>query len=79
MKEWFKQRRQRIREDSLHRIKLFLGMYAPDGVSAEVAQANLGIYGLGKRRSLKQLEDFVGISLTKGQGNKGVSEFLFKR
>ena len=75
MKEWFKQRRERIRAESLHRIKLFLGMYTPDGVSADVAQANLGIYGVGKRRTLKQLEDFVGISLAKGQGNKGVSEF----
>lgn len=31
--------------------------------------ANLGIYGLGKLRSLEQLEDFVGINLKKKKDN----------
>ena len=75
MKEWFKQRRERIRKDSLRRIKLFLGVGTPEGVGADVAQANLGIYGLGKRRTLTQLENFVGIDMKKRQKNNGVSAF----
>jgi len=73
IKEWFKQRRERVRKQGLLRTKTFLGIEGPEGVSMEVAHANLGIYGLGKRRSLKQLQDFVGIDLTKRQGNKGTS------
>jgi len=70
IKEWFKQRRERIRAQSLVRTKTFLGISSHDGVNLEVAHANLGIYGLGKRRTLKQLEDFVGIDLAKKQGTK---------
>ena len=73
MKEWFKQRRERIRNQSLQRVKIFLGIVSPEGVSIEAAQANMGIYGLGKRRTLKQLQDFVGIDLVKQKGFDGVS------
>lgn len=36
-------------------------------------QANLGIYGLGKRRTLEQLSDFAGLDLTVRKGNMGPS------
>lgn len=73
MKEWFKQRRERIRNQSLQRVKIFLGIATPEGINIEAAQANMGIYGLGKRRTLKQLQDFVGIDLVKRKGYDGVS------
>jgi len=41
------------------------------GERIETARANLGIYGLGKRRSLEQLLDFVGISLSGGNNDGG--------
>ena len=72
IREWFKQRRERIRKQSLLRIKTFLGLESPEGVNAEVAHANMGIYGLGKRRNLKQLQDFVGIDMSRRKGNKDV-------
>lgn len=45
----------------------------PGGDSSETAQANLGVYGIGKRRTLQQLMDFVGIDLVKKTGNRAVS------
>jgi Glycosyltransferase (GlcNAc) len=72
-KEWFKQRRERIRNQSILRVKTFLGINSAPGVPMEVAHANMGIYGLGKRRTLKQLEDFARIDLLKRRGVKGVS------
>lgn len=71
MKEWFKQRRERIRNQSLQRVKIFLGIATPEGINIEAAQANMGIYGLGKRRTLKQLQDFLGIDLVKRKGYDG--------
>jgi hypothetical protein len=51
----------------------------PGGDSSETAQANLGVYGIGKRRTLQQLMDFVGIDLVKKTGNRAVSfPFLAK-
>ena len=43
------------------------------GGKLAAARANLGIYGLGKRRTLAQLLEFTGISLTPGHqhGNEG--------
>lgn len=35
-------------------------------------QANLGIYGLGKRRSLEQLTAFTGLDLMRGRGHTGI-------
>ena len=56
--EWMKQRRERLRVQSLKRIRTYL--HLPDG-DPELDLNNLGIYGLGKRRTLKQLGEFVGI------------------
>lgn len=36
-------------------------------------QANLGIYGLGKRRSLEQLNAFTGMQLQDGAGTEGTN------
>jgi hypothetical protein len=73
-KEWFKQRRQRLRVESLARIHTMLQI--PGGDSSETAQANLGVYGLGKRRTIQQLMDFAGIDLVKKTGNRAVSELM---
>jgi hypothetical protein len=48
----------------------------PGGDSSETAQANLGVYGLGKRRTIQQLMDFAGIDLVKKTGNRAVSELM---
>lgn len=75
------------RRDAFHRMKTMLDVhhggdvdptsYSGKGASA---RANLGIYGLGQRRTLRQLEDFVGIALpgssaadgeAAGHGNDG--------
>jgi hypothetical protein len=58
--EWMKQRRQRLRDKSLRRIRTFLEL--PDSEPG-LKVDNMGIYGLGKRRTLKQLNEFVGIDL----------------
>jgi hypothetical protein len=62
--EWMKARQQRIRDRSLQRIRSFLGL--PDGLEG-FRLDNLGIYGIGKRRTLQQLSDFVGVDLEKKQ------------
>lgn len=73
-KEWFKQRRQRLRLESLARIHTMLQISGGD--SSETAQANLGVYGLGKRRTMQQLTEFVGIDFVKKTGNRAVSEVV---
>jgi len=65
MKGW--PRRDILRNQSLKRIKTILQMQDGDG---HKAHANLGILGLGKRRSLSQLEDFVGVDLSEGTGGQ---------
>lgn len=62
--EWMKPRRQRNRDASLRRLRSFLGFAGgEEGLKLD----NLGIYGLGKRRSLDQLGDFVGIDMKNPQ------------
>ena len=75
IKEWFRQRRERLRNESLHRVHTMLQI--PGGDSSETAQANLGVYGLGRRRTIQQLMDFVGIDLVKKTGNRGVSDSFY--
>lgn len=58
--EWLQPRFGRFRTLSLRRIRTFLEL--PDGIE-DFNRANLGIYGLGKRRTLKQLADFVQIDM----------------
>eukprot|EP00339_Tiarina_fusa_P005024 CAMPEP_0117014916 /NCGR_PEP_ID=MMETSP0472-20121206/12010_1 /TAXON_ID=693140 ORGANISM="Tiarina fusus, Strain LIS" /NCGR_SAMPLE_ID=MMETSP0472 /ASSEMBLY_ACC=CAM_ASM_000603 /LENGTH=492 /DNA_ID=CAMNT_0004718591 /DNA_START=24 /DNA_END=1499 /DNA_ORIENTATION=- len=58
--EWMKRRKERFRKQAVERIKSYL--WLPGGTEG-MNLSNLGIYGLGKRRTLKQLADFVGIDL----------------
>lgn len=69
--EWFKQRRDRIRTRSISRIKT--SMEFKDGDTSDAAKANMGIYGIGKRRTLTQLNKFVGMDMAQGIGNEQVS------
>ncbi len=57
MKGWPKA--EIVRELSLHRLKTLLQM--PAGDHSEAVQANSGLYGLGKRRSMEQLMKFIGV------------------
>jgi hypothetical protein len=68
--EWFKNLSERVRIRSLTRIKTALEL--KDGDKSDTAKANLGIYGIGKRRTLAQLDDFVGTSHTESKGNEQV-------
>jgi hypothetical protein len=67
--EWFKRQRDRFRQASITRVKTILQL--PGGVPDINDQANLGIYGLGKRRTLDQLSAFVGLDLKARKGNNG--------
>ena len=71
MNEWFQQRRDRIRNRSLLRIQT--SMELKDGDASDAGKANMGIYGIGKRRTLAQLNEFVGIDMAQGIGNEKVS------
>mmetsp|Transcript_5405 Transcript_5405/g.7964 ORF Transcript_5405/g.7964 Transcript_5405/m.7964 type:complete len:509 (+) Transcript_5405:59-1585(+) len=57
MKGWPKM--EILRELSIHRLKTLLQM--PAGDHSEVVQANFGLYGLGKRRSMEQFAEFIGV------------------
>jgi hypothetical protein len=63
--EWMRPRFQRQRKASVERIKAYLNL--PEG-DTNLNLANLGIYGLGKRRTLKQMEDFVGLDMEHQKG-----------
>lgn len=67
--EWFKRQRDRFRQASLMRVKTMLQL--PGGETDINDQANLGIYGLGKRRTLEQLSAFTGMRLSNGRGTAG--------
>eukprot|EP00980_Cylindrotheca_fusiformis_P001357 scaffold338_cov116-Cylindrotheca_fusiformis.AAC.22 len=74
MNEWMHPRFTRFREDALKRIRTYLG--APDGLE-DFNLSNLGIYGLGKRRTLKQLEEFMKIQISTKTGRpEGFNVFL---
>lgn len=70
--EWFKNRRDRFRKMSIARAKTALQM--PDGDESETAQANLGLYGLGKRRTMEQFQEFTNINLRTQKGNHGAGD-----
>lgn len=59
--EWLKPRYERFRQDALKRVRSMLEL--PDGLP-DFNHANLGIYGLGKRRTLEQLSKFVKIDMS---------------
>jgi hypothetical protein len=67
--EWFKRQKTRLRLDAITRTKTVLQL--KDGDDSEAAQANLGLYGLGKRRTLKQLNAFAHVDMRNKVGNTG--------
>ena len=67
--EWFKRQRDRFRKGSIDRVKTALQIKG--GSPSESEQANLGIYGIGKRRSMKQLEEFANLDFQTPKGNVG--------
>lgn len=67
--EWFKRQRERFRKDALERVKTAFQFAGGD--SSEAAQANLGLYGIGKRRTLKQLLLHSRFLATPKTNNKG--------
>jgi len=67
--EWFKRQRDRFRKETITRAKTMLQL--PGGETDANDQANLGLYGLGKRRSLAQLSEFANIDLKNLVGNAG--------
>lgn len=70
--EWFKHHRDRFRVMTIERMKTALQM--PGGDESAAALANLGLYGVGKRRTVDQLQEFAHISLEHATGNQGSSE-----
>jgi len=65
--EWFKRQKDRFRKASILRVKTALQL--PEGDSSPAAQSNLGIYGIGRRRSLEQLSEFTNLDLKSLRGN----------
>jgi hypothetical protein len=63
--EWMKPRYERLRKASIARVKAYLSL--PEGDST-INLSNLGLYGLGKRRTMKQLSDFVGVDMEHQKG-----------
>ena len=70
--EWFKRQRDRFRVASIKRVQTALQIEG--GETEEKAQANLGIYGLGKRRSLQQFQEFANMDFKTLKGNSGPNE-----
>eukprot|EP00532_Pseudo-nitzschia_australis_P006706 CAMPEP_0168169488 /NCGR_PEP_ID=MMETSP0139_2-20121125/3667_1 /TAXON_ID=44445 /ORGANISM="Pseudo-nitzschia australis, Strain 10249 10 AB" /LENGTH=532 /DNA_ID=CAMNT_0008086915 /DNA_START=155 /DNA_END=1750 /DNA_ORIENTATION=- len=65
-------RKSIVRNKSLKRIRSYLEILEKADENESPSSSaekldNLGIYGIGKRRTLKQLDEFVGIDLTKRQ------------
>jgi hypothetical protein len=58
--EWLKPRFERFRQGGLKRIRSYLEL--PNGLEG-YNLANLGIYGLGKRRSLRDMAAFLKIDM----------------
>lgn len=58
--EWLLPRFERFRKAAVQRVRTYLEL--PNGLEGYNV-ANLGIYGLGKRRTLKELAAFVKIDM----------------
>ncbi|OEU09284.1 hypothetical protein FRACYDRAFT_277408 [Fragilariopsis cylindrus CCMP1102] len=66
--EWinkWKKRKDRALAISLRRIRSYLEILGDEDIGVKLD--NMGIYGLGKRRTLNQLNEFVGIELSTEQ------------
>jgi hypothetical protein len=72
--EWDKPHKRWIKNKSLNRIRSYLEI--PNEAEPGLKLDNLGVYGLGKRRSLKQLNEFVGIDLAKQQSRPDTVSIL---
>jgi hypothetical protein len=72
MPEWKDRRQDGIRAESLTRLRTLLGDFVSTESQDNVAHANLGLYGLGARRTLQQLKDFAEIDWIHGKENSGV-------
>ncbi len=70
--EWFKRQRDRFRKASIQRVQTALQIEG--GETEEKAQANLGIYGLGKRRTLQQFQKFANMDFKTLKGNSGPNQ-----
>jgi hypothetical protein len=70
--EWFHHMKNRFRMMAIRRSQKVLNVL--DEALPESNLANLGLYGLGKRRSLKQLEDFTKMNFSRKRGNEGKTE-----
>lgn len=68
--EWMKPRFERLRKQSLRRFQTVLQMKNGGEDETDKAQANLGLYGVGKRRTMNQMQQFFGIDLLKQRGNR---------
>jgi hypothetical protein len=67
--EWFHRQKQRFRLSAIRRAKKILSSLEEDLPESNLA--NLGLYGLGKRRSLEQLERFTNVNLKLRTDNIG--------
>lgn len=68
--EWFQRQKQRFRLMALRRAKKILGLLEEE--LPESNYANLGLYGLGKRRSLADLQGFSNLDFHSKRGNEGI-------
>lgn len=69
--EWFQRQRDRFRKEAIARVQTALGF--PGGDDSPTAKANLGLYGVGKRRSIQQLLEFTKLGVSPKSNNKGES------
>ena len=69
--EWYRHKKERFRLMAIRRAKKILNLL--DEQLPESNLANLGLYGLGKRRSLTQLQQFTNVDFQLKQGNEGAS------
>lgn len=81
--DWYqekqKQQKDIYRKESIKRIKIPLKIPLDNNgnsnniIPSDTLHANLGIYGLGKRRTIEQLNEFMNINIEKGIGNTASS------
>jgi hypothetical protein len=75
--EWFENQRDRFRKLAIDRAGAALQMPSQDGVVPTSTQlANLGLYGVGKRRGRIQLEEFTKINIEAKVGNNAGKDCL---
>jgi Glycosyltransferase (GlcNAc) len=67
--EWFKRQSDRFRKASIDRARGILEIPGSGYTTKDLA--NLGIYGLGRRRTLEQLEAFANVQVASKTGNTG--------